>query len=193
MGLDLYTSLIKYSSTQLAQEFGDFQAACSDVMPPGEYMWGGGQGDLPIPFQYCYSKKAIDFLSPFMLHSINTFSIAAEGEIEFTQADADAANCLVNLHYTQDDACISIKGSMCEDGYDGMLQNARMSYISGPYQISSDESISFQGAINKMVGAKMRTDKTNDVAHMPAVSLVSKTNGVGMVAIYFRYIGEDEC
>lgn len=37
--------------------------------------------------------------------------------ILFGQAEADAANCLTNLHYTQADTCIDVAGSSCDNGY----------------------------------------------------------------------------
>lgn len=37
--------------------------------------------------------------------------------VMFGQAEANAANCLTNLHYTQADTCISVAGSECDTGY----------------------------------------------------------------------------
>lgn len=41
--------------------------------------------------------------------------------------DVDAMKCIINLYYTQDDACIDISGSVCGQGYGGGLMAGQMS------------------------------------------------------------------
>jgi len=80
------------------------------------------------------------------------------GDYAFVQDDATTANCLVNLHFTQDDACISLASSECaanagtskilkvrasDQGNDG-AEN-------GLSKLTNDDSNAIQAAISTMV------------------------------------------
>ena len=70
--------------------------------------------------------------------------------------DVGAMKCIINLHYTQRDACIDIKGSVCANGYGGGLMNGEMSWIGKGHQkadqISADQSVTYQAAADSMKG-----------------------------------------
>jgi len=85
-------------------------------------------------------------------------STGAEGDYAFIQDDATAANCLVNLHFTQDDACISLAGSECaaNAGTSKILNVRAMNQgTDGPFdgwrRLTSDDSAAIQAAISAMV------------------------------------------
>lgn len=81
--------------------------------------------------------------------------------------DAAAMDCIINLHYTQDDACIDIKGSVCAQGYGGGLMAGQMSWIGKGHakadQISADQSTSYQAAANSMVGIQISYANGSDI------------------------------
>lgn len=61
-------------------------------------------------------------------YEILMFTLDIEfGDQEFSQADSNVVQCIINLHTLQDDTCISVKGSSCDlDDYvanGGRVQN----------------------------------------------------------------------
>ena len=69
------------------------------------------------------------------------------------QNDTNTLNCLTNLHFTQDDDCVSVKGSECEAGAGtSKILNART--LS---QLSSQNSKAIQVAISALVGATVNS------------------------------------
>lgn len=73
--------------------------------------------------------------------------------------DVDAMKCIINLHYTQDDACIDIQGILCEQGYGGGLMAGQMSWIGKGHtkadQISAAQSVTYQAAADSMKGLQI--------------------------------------
>ncbi|KAJ5116134.1 hypothetical protein N7456_000482 [Penicillium angulare] len=169
-GGDLWASVLTYASTEMKTIFGA-PALCTGDMDTTGLMVTTGQGDdVPDKWEICYY----------------------DGDDTFTQADADAANCLVNLHFTQDDKCIDVKGSMCAPGYSGPLQNAQVSYIYGPYQITGAQSVSLQAAINAIVGKKYSNVIDGGISHTIEATLVAD-NGSGIVGVTLYFVGENDC
>lgn len=89
------------------------------------------------------------------------------GDDDFLQEDADASDCLTNLHYVQSDQCITVAGSSC--AYSGGIMNGYVAYLggtqasqmgqgamsgtaAGQWDISASESATIQSAINRFVG-----------------------------------------
>ena len=50
------------------------------------------------------------------------------GDEEIYDFDVAAMDCIINLHYTQEDACIDIKGSVCGNNYGGGLMRGQMGW-----------------------------------------------------------------
>lgn len=80
----------------------------------------------------------------------------------WAQRDIDVANCLTNLHYVQNDACISTAGSECDNGYidaGGLIQNLRIIDVfgsgdgeTGSNQITGSQSSALQMGFNGLLG-----------------------------------------
>lgn len=52
-----------------------------------------------------------------------------QGGYTFTDNDISAAQCLVNLHVSEDASCMDLAGSSCESGHDGTaIGNVRVMY-----------------------------------------------------------------
>ncbi|KAJ5091617.1 hypothetical protein NUU61_006487 [Penicillium alfredii] len=171
IGQGLFIGLQKYAGAQFQKIFGS-SAPCAEYFD-GEFMAGTDQDGAPLPWAHCY----------------------VEGDQNFTQQDADVAKCLTNLHYVQEDTCISVKGSMCDNGYldgGGRIQNTQLSLLYDA-QLTADQSSAMQYAIQSMVGTNIRTDKTKQDAYMPAYSVTKTLNGPAIVSMILRYIGEQGC
>ena len=72
--------------------------------------------------------------------------------------DVAAMDCIINLHYVQDDACIDIAGSVCGNDYGGGLMMGHMGFLGGNIkadQISALDSVSFQAAANSMLDVQI--------------------------------------
>lgn len=132
----------------------------------------------------------------------------ANTDYAFTQDDATTANCLVNLHFTQDDACISVAGSECaaKAGTSKIL-NARASnqFNDGPAdgwkRLTSDDSDAIQAAISAMVRSNVNSSPDRGVTidrYDFGKKKSSDTPGVGnaptehgSVTVYFG--GSEQC
>lgn len=80
----------------------------------------------------------------------------------WTQDDATTANCLINLHFTQGDSCISVQGSECESGAGSSKILIAVGFFptsSGDAgsQLSSDDSDALQAASSALVGATVNS------------------------------------
>jgi len=76
--------------------------------------------------------------------------------ITFGQADIDVARCLTNLYFTQDDTCISVAGSSCDNNYSGTgyILNARIPEVAGVGKnsaLSASQSSAAQAAFDILV------------------------------------------
>ena len=63
-------------------------------------------------------------------------------------------NCIINLHYTQDDKRIDIAGSVCAAGYGGGLMRGQMEWWGGNIkadQLSAVDSATLQAAAWSML------------------------------------------
>lgn len=78
----------------------------------------------------------------------------------WTQDATTTANCLINLHYTQSDACISVAGSSCKAGK-GTSQILN-THIGSAYKLNSDESNTLQAASNNMIGRTVSSGDSDD-------------------------------
>ena len=67
-----------------------------------------------------------------------------------------------------------------------------VSYV-GQEAISSDQSLSIQGAIDALVGSKVNSTRVKGFNVAPVFAATSKTNGLESVELATRYIGEDAC
>ena len=74
------------------------------------------------------------------------------GPLEQTVKDTAAMRCIIDLHYRQRHLCISIKGTPCEAGYDGMLRRGQFTHRKK--QISAQCSRTMQAAADSVLGAK---------------------------------------
>lgn len=79
------------------------------------------------------------------------------GTSMFYDFDATVANCIINLHYTQADACISVAGSVCGQGYGGGLMTGFVSWRTAT-KLSADQSRAIQAAANALVGTSVSYD-----------------------------------
>ena len=69
--------------------------------------------------------------------------------------DVSAMKCILNLHYTQADKCISVAGSTCANGYTGGIMNGHTNLLTSGYdsanQLTSDQSGALQAAAESML------------------------------------------
>jgi hypothetical protein len=81
------------------------------------------------------------------------------GTTNWTQGDADTAKCLTNLHYVQNDKCITKSGSSCDNGDSSPdVAKAYDTFLYGNYQLSSNDSRAIQAAMDAMVGKQIDLD-----------------------------------
>lgn len=106
--------------------------------------------------------------------------------------DSTTANCLINLHYTQSDACISVAGSSCEaiKGTSQIL-NARMGYAK---YLSADDSDTLQAASGYMIGRTVSSGYSDDGGiSSGVVELVRVGQNAAQAGLDFRFDGDQEC
>ncbi|KAF2671630.1 hypothetical protein BT63DRAFT_452136 [Microthyrium microscopicum] len=92
--------------------------------------------------------------------SMTPFEICyMQGNQVFTSADAEIVGCLADLHSRQQSHCISVKGSVCDNGYiakGGRVQNM---YLNNQAKtLSQDAVISYYHAVYDMVGTEFKYD-----------------------------------
>lgn len=106
------------------------------------------------------------------------------GKYVWTQDDANTANCLTNLHFAQNDACISTSGSMCA----AHAGTSKILNEKTEKQLVSYDSFSIQAASQALVGTSVngdggvmiyRLDPSHDLSY------------IGAVGVYFG--GSDQC
>ena len=109
----------------------------------------------------------------------------------WTQDDTNTANCLINLHYTQKDVCISVAGSECEAGKGtSHILNA---YGNGD-QLSSDDSDTLQTASSNMVGMTVSSGYSdNSGLSMGVVRLARIGQNFADVILDIRFDGDEAC
>ncbi|KAM0342010.1 hypothetical protein ACHAPU_009738 [Fusarium lateritium] len=129
----------------------------------------------------------------------NTYTTCwMEGVDAWDQATADAAKCLTNLHFTQANVCIDVKGSECDNGFidnGGRLQSSVMGLVGSGYQkraqITSGQSIAFQAAINDLVGQQVKGNGGKG----PFIYVTTTEDGEEKHApeMKMTFIGENDC
>lgn len=104
----------------------------------------------------------------------------------------NTANCLMNLHYTQGDACTSVVGSECEaDKGTSHILNALMTEAG---QLSSDDSDTLQAASSNMVEMTVSSGY-QDKGGIPMgfVALACKGNNAALAEVDTRFDGDEAC
>lgn len=140
---------------------------CCGVFPQECYGWV--QPDLGT-WDVCYSKTG------------NVYTWA--------QDDVNVANCLINLHYTQDDACISVAGSECEQYAKGsMIINSWVG--ASAYRFNADDSDTLQAASTAFLGTKFST--TSYEASGGEVTFSRVGQNVYQSAVTIRFAGDESC
>ncbi|KAK4697909.1 hypothetical protein P7C71_g252, partial [Lecanoromycetidae sp. Uapishka_2] len=140
---NLFNSVVIGLATTEAQSgllkaFGASSPTCCDSYPATSgCLFNAGTDQVGNPWMACYfpgTETIYDF-------------------------DVEAMNCIINLHYTQDDACIDIAGSVCAQGYGGGLMAGQMSWIGKGHakadQISAAQSVTYQAAAASMKGIEI--------------------------------------
>lgn len=108
------------------------------------------------------------------------------GNTNWTQGDADAAKCLTNLHYVQNDKCITKAGSSCDNGDASPdVVTAYDTFLYGPYQLSSDDSRAVQAAMDALVGRSidLNADIDSD-GYVQFVHVADNGSGINGIEIY---------
>lgn len=116
------------------------------------------------------------------------------GSYLWLQGDTDKGKCLTNLHWTQDDSCISNKGSECEAwGPESKMLNAKVSYKMGDKKISSEASLAMQDALQHMVNLKIYAGPGAGlrVAYTGPTDARSGPLNLGMMT--YRFGGDEQC
>ena len=156
-----------FLSKEFAQVFGS-PPGCCDGYDENDCYSTKGTADSGDDWELCFGK----------------------GDYVWLQDDANTANCLTNLHYTQDDACISVAGSSCEAGKGtSKILNAQVSYIIGSKQIDSADSDAIQSASNALVGSSVDSGSDLD----GGVTLAHAGQNGEYVNILFRFGGGQQC
>lgn len=102
--------------------------------------------------------------------------------------DVAAMDCIINLHYTQEDACIDVAGSMCANGYGGGLMRGQMGWAGKNQkadQISAQDSRTFQAAAASMANVKIDYAKGENAA----ISLVTVSSENGLLTNLIMFDG----
>ena len=152
---------------------------------------------LSIP-DYCYSNtgKTSDGLDWITTTSGN-------GKYLFTQNDADVANCLVNLHYTQNTRCISVGSSSCQGKVTtSKIQNSKsinptagaIGELTGTKQITAAQSRAIQAAVQSLVGTQVSSNYSDDPSDGGGVvGIASGDAGSEDAQLFLDFIGQDQC
>lgn len=113
------------------------------------------------------------------------------GGYSFTQADADAVACLMELHINQPSTCIDLEGSSCYVGNIGVgnVRNIKDFNGSGDQQIDRDPGERVAAAIQQMVGREQGWDIGS---YMNVVPLGDDGVSTGW-SIQVRGTGHDDC
>jgi hypothetical protein len=159
-----------FLSKEFAQVFGAPPQCCHDF--PDNDCWAGkGKADSGDEWERCYSK----------------------GDYLWLGDDSATANYLIDLHSTQDDACISVAGSACEVGKGtSKILNSRVRYLVGNEQISRAIPWAMQAASNALVNEMVASCADQDGGDQVEV-LHKLPNGLGVVSINFRFGGGQQC
>ena len=114
------------------------------------------------------------------------------GGYYWTQDDTKTANCLINLHWIQSDACISVVGSECEAGKGtSQILNA---WMAEAYSLSFDDSNTLQTASNNMVGETVSSGYAdNNGLSMGAVGLTRVGQNSAAAQLEIRFDGDQGC
>ncbi|KAJ3540419.1 hypothetical protein NM208_g5075 [Fusarium decemcellulare] len=122
------------------------------------------------------------------------------GLVVWDEPTVNVANCLTHLHYTQANTCISVKGSMCDNGYidgGGRLQNLHTviaaSGNSEAARLTALESATIQAGIRALQGYNVM-----GTGHQgPFFYAVTSEDGDQFTShaaqLQARFIGEYEC
>jgi len=110
------------------------------------------------------------------------------GGIEFSNDDGKVAQCLTDLHYKQNSACITTKGSSCDTGIGPDVVSAHESRLYGNHQLSSDDSLAIQAAIGAAVanGLKWSDDTTKGPGYILFSRVADNGSGIRGMEIYNR-------
>ena len=114
------------------------------------------------------------------------------GGYYWTQDDTNTANCLINLHYTQKDACISVAGSACEAGKGtSHILNAWMAVAN---QLSADDYDTLQAASSNMVGMTVSSGYSDDSGLSMGVVVLSRIGpNTALSSLDIRFDGDEAC
>lgn len=129
-------------------------------------------------------KKTTPLTNPAKNHRCYGFQ---NGLVSFTPADQSVSKCLTNLHFTQDSACITTAGSSCE-GPQTTIVSAHDSMLYGNHQISSDDSLAIQAAMDDAAatGLKWSDDTSNGPGYINFVHVADNGSGIRGIEIYNR-------
>ena len=132
-----------------------------------------------------------------------TYTTSSNGQYLFLKNNATVADCLVNLHYTQNTRCISVGGSPCQALVTtSRIQNSRSINPSGgaigelteTAQLTAAQSSTMQAAVEALIGQKTSSsfaDDPNDQGGQ--VSVASGNPGSEDAYVTINFYGEDPC
>ena len=131
-----------------------------------------------------------------------TISSSNGGSYLFLQNDADVVNCLVNLHFTQNTRCISVKGSECEAKVTtSKVQDTRsinptagaIGALKGTAQVTAPQSLAIQSAVQAMVGQNVTSSYADAGGHGGDLGAASGKAGSEDAYISIDFSGQDDC
>ncbi len=122
-----------------------------------------------------------------------TESCFSSSDYLWIEDNSATANCLIDLHSAQDDACISVAGSACEvEKETSKILISRVRYLVGNKQISRAIPWAMQATsnalVNEMVAGCADQDRGDQVEMLHKLP-----NGLGVVSINFRFGGGQQC
>lgn len=118
------------------------------------------------------------------------------GTYVWMQDDVETAKCLIDLHYRQNSACISVKGSRC-DAIKGTsrilnIRKAVISFNGKVENFSAGESGALQAAVSSMLGMSMGAGPGRDSLNSFKSDLEPDKPGLAR-GIWIRFGGGQQC
>ena len=132
-----------------------------------------------------------------------TYTTSSNGQYLFVKNDATVADCLVNLHYTQNTRCISVAGSPCQALVtSSKIQNSRsinpgggaIGELTETAQLTAAQSSTMQAAVEALIGQKVSSSRADDANDQGgSVSVASGNPGSEDAYVTINFYGEDQC
>ncbi|KAJ5179642.1 hypothetical protein N7492_002852 [Penicillium capsulatum] len=169
----LVAALSGYSSAEFKSIFGVKDPGCENYFQddPKHVHKAAGKGNAKYAYSVCY----------------------VPGDTKWREAESNVTLCLADKLFNQKGTkCVSVKGSDCEDGYNGRIQNAQYSWLTDDLP-TQDQASSMISVIRGFVGYHdFRSDRDGDSVYTPVFSLIGES-GENILSLWVNYIGEPDC